>query len=150
MKKFRFSLDTVLEYKRQVLDALMSEHAALLSRVRAQQSVLSALGDQSAATDAAYREEQAAGMTIAEARKYEARLAALERQMQQETQTLRELEAQAEAKRAEVVTARQETASIEKLREKKLEEYKHDLQKSEEQLIDDLVGARGCGGGSTL
>ena len=36
MKKFRFSLETVLDYKQQVLDALQAEHGAILARVQAQ------------------------------------------------------------------------------------------------------------------
>ena len=31
MKKFRFSLETVLEYKNQALDALRAEHGAILA-----------------------------------------------------------------------------------------------------------------------
>ena len=34
MKKFKFSLETVLEYKQQVLDSLQAEHGAILARVR--------------------------------------------------------------------------------------------------------------------
>ena len=43
MKKFKFSLDSVLSYKQQVLDALQGEHAALLAQVRAQEEVLDAV-----------------------------------------------------------------------------------------------------------
>ena len=40
MKKFKFSLDSVLSYKQQVLDALKGEHAAILMRVREQEERL--------------------------------------------------------------------------------------------------------------
>jgi len=40
MKKFQFSLDTVLDYKQQVLTSLQSEHGAILLRVRQQEEVL--------------------------------------------------------------------------------------------------------------
>ena len=43
MKKFKFSLDTVLDYKQQVLDALRGEHAVILAQVRAQEEVLEAV-----------------------------------------------------------------------------------------------------------
>ena len=36
MKKFRFSLETVLDYKNQALDALRAEHGAILAQVRTQ------------------------------------------------------------------------------------------------------------------
>ena len=34
MKKFQYSLETVLTYKQQVLDNEKAEHAAILNRVR--------------------------------------------------------------------------------------------------------------------
>ena len=43
MKKFRFSLETVLDYKQQVLDALRIEHAAAQAKARAQEELLRSL-----------------------------------------------------------------------------------------------------------
>ena len=40
MKKFQFSLDSVLSFKQQVLDSLKSEHAEILAQVHAQEDVL--------------------------------------------------------------------------------------------------------------
>ena len=54
---------------------------------------------------------------------------------------LEKLKAQEEKKRAEVVEARKETSSIEKLREKKLAAYHKALEKSEEQFIEEFVSA---------
>ena len=39
MKKFKFSLEMVLNYKQQVLEALQGEHAAALSRLREQEQL---------------------------------------------------------------------------------------------------------------
>ena len=55
---------------------------------------------------------------------------------------LQKLQKQMESKRQELVSAKQDASSVEKLREKKLRAYRKDLEKSEEQFIDDLVGAR--------
>ena len=52
MKKFRFSLETVLDYKQQVLDALQAEHGAILARVQAQEQVLEDLEQQHRDLDA--------------------------------------------------------------------------------------------------
>ena len=43
MKKFRFSLETVLDYKQQVLSALQAEHGAILAQVRDQEQLLEEL-----------------------------------------------------------------------------------------------------------
>ena len=43
MKKFRFSLETVMEYKQQVLDSLQAEHGAILAKVRRQEELIEEL-----------------------------------------------------------------------------------------------------------
>ena len=63
----------------------------------------------------------------------------LERQIEEAHQLLQDLQKQEEAKRKEVVEAKKDTSSIEKLREKKLEVYNKAVQKSEENLIDEFV-----------
>ena len=105
MKKFRFSLETVLDYKQQALDAIRAEHGAILARVRAQEQVIESL----------------------------------EREIHAEYHKLARLRKLEEAKRAEVVEARKETATIEKLKEHKLEDYRKAEQKDEEQRIEEFV-----------
>ena len=43
MKKFRFSLETVLDYKQQVLESLQAEHGAILARIRQQEDHIAEL-----------------------------------------------------------------------------------------------------------
>ena len=40
MKKFNFTLGTVLSYKNQVLDSLKNEHAKILARINEQEKVI--------------------------------------------------------------------------------------------------------------
>ena len=141
MKKFHFSLDTVLGYKQQVLDNLRSEHAALLRQVTEQEAVVAGLVQQHRQLNADFREAEREGMTIARAKTYEMGLRVLEQQIQAATVRLRELEQAAEEKRRQVVAARQETASLEKLKDKKWEDYQKQVQKGEELLIEELVTA---------
>ena len=139
MKKFRFSLETVMEYKQQILDSLQTEHGAILAKVRRQEALIEEL-------EAAYRHlaqefnrRKLEGISILDAMKYEQYLRSSERQLEEAYQHLAELQKQEEAKRDEVVEAKKETASIEKLREKKLENYNKTVQKGEEALIDEFV-----------
>jgi len=95
-----------------------------------------------------YNERSAAGMILTDALFYQSRLRAMEREIQQEQQRLEELERKAEQKRLEVVAARQDTASIEKLREKKLAAYDKAVAKAEEQLVEELVSTTRITAGS--
>ena len=139
MKKFQFGLDTVLRYQQQVLEGLQNEHAALLLKVRQQEERLKQAEGRYSALNLEFRRAEREGVTIPEAMRYENGLRYLEGEIQRAEQLLRQYEAEAEAKRRQVVAARQSTASLEKLREKKLESYQKDAQKSEEQFIDELV-----------
>lgn len=139
MKKFRFSLETVLDYKQQVLDALQTEHGAIMARVRAQEEYLAGLERDYRDTDAEFTRRKLEGIPILDAMRYEQYLRAMERQIQKAVNKLDELRRQEEEKRAEVVAAKQDTSSIEKLKEKKLDSYNKAVQKSEEAMIDEFV-----------
>ena len=141
MKKFQFSLESVLSYKQQVLDALKGEHAEILAQVHAQEDVLEAVWQEYRACNAEFCQRKAEGMTIADAMFYENGLRVLERNIQRETDKLEELRRKEEKKRQEVVDAKIDTSSIEKLKEHKLEDYNKAVQKDEEKLIDEFVSS---------
>ncbi len=139
MKKFRFSLETVLDYKQQALDALRAEHGAILAQVRAREAVVAGLEDQYSQLDQEFTQRKLEGLTVLEAMQYEQYLRAMEQKIRTENHKLELLRRQEEEKRSKVVEARQETASIEKLKEKKLDSYRKAAQKDEELMIDEFV-----------
>lgn len=141
MKKFKFPLDTVLSYKQQTLDALRGEHAEILAQVRRQEEVLQQTEQSYSDFNEEFRARKASGLTIADAMIYENGLRVLEREIQRETNRLHALQQKEAAKRAEVVAAKQGAASIEMLRDKKLDAYHKAERKSEEAFIDELVSA---------
>ena len=139
MKKFQFSLDTVLRYKLQVLESLQNEYAVAAQRVREQEALLRQTEGRYRDLNQEFREAAAEGTTIADAMGYESGLRVLEKEIQAQEKRLRQLQDEAEEKRLKMVAARQETASLEKLRDHKLEDYQKMVQKQEEQFIDELV-----------
>ena len=141
MKKFKFSLDSVLSYKQQVLESLQGEHAVILAQVREQEGVLERTWQDYRDCDAEYRQRKAEGITITDAMVYQNGLRVLERDIQRESDRLEELKKQEEAKRKEVVDAKIDTSSIEKLKEKKLDLYNKEAAKNEEVLIDEFVSS---------
>ncbi len=141
MKRFKFSLDSVLSYKQQVLDALKGEHAAILAEVREQEERLEAVRQEYRDCNEEYRQRKAEGIAIMDAMFYQNGLRVLEADIQRESDKLEELRRKEEAKRQEVVDAKIDTSSIEKLKEKKLDLYNKAVQKSEEVLIDEFVSS---------
>ena len=139
MKKFRFSLETVLDYKQQALEALMAEHGAILAQVRDQEAVVEGLEQEHLQVDEEFSGRKLEGLSILDALNYEQYLRALEREIMEERRKLELLRRKEEAKRNQVVEVRKETATIEKLKEHKLEDYRKAEQKEEEQRIEEFV-----------
>lgn len=142
MKKFKFQLDTVLRYKGQVLDTRLTEHGQVLAQVNRQEEVLEQAQDNLWGYLEEYRQKQAEGMTVIEVMKYQMGIEVLERDVQREEEKLQRLRQLEEEKRARVVEAKQETSTLERLKEIKQGEYNSALAKEEEKMIDDLVSAR--------
>ena len=77
MKKFQFALDTVLNYKEQVLDGLKSEHARILAKVRDCERTIEELEREHAECAVNFRKNQAKGMKISEIHTFENYMEAL-------------------------------------------------------------------------
>ena len=135
MKKFRFSMETVLHYREQLLDTLRIEHAAAIARVREQEAVVAALQQRFDEVNEEYRDRKQQGMTIADAVGYDLILRVQEKEIEKARETLALRKSEEESKRH----AKTDKATIEKLKEKKWKLYQKSVQKSEEQFIDEFV-----------
>ncbi len=142
MKRFRFQLESVLDYKQQVLDELMVELGALQERVRRQEQVRDAARLRLTEYTAEYEEKKRGGLPIAEVLEYQSGQEYLIRQLEAEEKELAKRRAAAEAKRQEVVLARQDTLSLEKLKQLRRKEYDAALLKEEERTLDDMAATR--------
>ncbi|NCC66748.1 MAG: flagellar export protein FliJ [Clostridia bacterium] len=142
MKKFQFHLNTVLSYKQQILDSCMNEYGAAVEQSNRQAGILEEAHERFADFNNEYREKKKAGITAIEAIKCQNCIEVLGSQIKIETEKLKKFREFEEQKRLEVVEARKETASLEKLREIKKGEYDAAALKEEEKLIDDLIASR--------
>lgn len=139
MKKFSFPLHTVLNYKQQVLDNLRNEQAQIISDIFKAEKRIEDLQNQNRSCAQELREKQMKGMTIREMGTYANYLSNLHAREKLEKEALSRLEERKEEKRKEVVAAKTETSSIELLKEKKFAQYEYEVQRSEEQFIEEFV-----------
>ena len=121
---------------------MQNEHAQLVHRVRQAEQRLEELEEAYRNCNRELREAEAKGTTVSEVLKYQSALRYWEQQIHDARAHLVQCRQTAEAKRAELVAARQETASLEKVRERKHEEYRYQIQKSEELFIEELVASQ--------
>ena len=142
MKRFQFQLEPVLNYKQQSLDSLLIELGTLQAQVRAQEKIREEADVRLSEYEAEYAEKKEEGLTIVEAMECQSCQEVLSRRARQEKEKLLRLQKKAESKRREVVEARKETRSLEKLREVRLSEYDKAAAKAEEKNLDDLTAAR--------
>lgn len=142
MKRFQFKLGTVLEYKQQILDARMVEHGAARAKVAKQEEVCNAALRQLQEYDAEYTRRKAEGLTILEAMEFQNCLEALQAALKRENDKLEDLRRKENDARARVVGARQETFSLEKLRDIQKKAYNTAAAKAEEVALEDLTAAR--------
>ncbi|MBE5982609.1 MAG: flagellar export protein FliJ [Paenibacillaceae bacterium] len=139
MKKFNFPLNTVLNYKDQVLENLKTEHAQILADIAQQERRIEELMEKSQSAAIRYREDTQCGVTVNIMREYERYITFIQQRIVAEQGILLKLKKKEEQKRAEVIEAKKEKASIDKLKEKKLDQYNKEVLKSEELFIEEFV-----------
>ncbi len=139
MKKFSFQLESVMNFKNQRLDSKKAEHARIIAMVNEQNEKINILLEKFRGVNQEFNEKKMAGITIIDAMEYSGFLYKLELEIQQAKRYLEELKHKEEQKRAEVVEVKIETSTLEKLKEKKLEIYNKEVQKSEELYIEEFV-----------
>ncbi len=142
MKKFRFPLDTVLAYKRNILETLQIEHGRILAEIRRQMDLIEQMQRDYELFSAEFRTRSAEGLGIRDAQNYQLELRARERDIEKEEMRLLALRKQEEAKREEIVEVKTDTSAIEKLREKKLASYNAAVAKAEEIAVEEFVSSR--------
>lgn len=139
MKKFYFALDTVLNYKEQVLENLQGEHARIIAERMECERGIEALEQEQQDWIEELERKKLQGLSIIDMQTYDRFLTSLRKKIERERERLAEILIREERKREEVVEARKETASITKLKEKKRVQYDKEVQKADEQFIDEFV-----------
>ncbi len=142
MKRFKFQLEPVLDYKMQVLDAQMVELGAIQAQVRAQENARDAAYQRLADHNAEYIQKSSEGISAADALGYQMSLQVLEQRAEEEDARLKRLRAVEEAKRSEVIETRKDTHSLERLKDIRRSEYDQAAAKAEEKNLDDLTAAK--------
>lgn len=139
MKKFSFPLNSVLRYKDQILNSLKNEYGIIVMEVSKQQEKIRNLNLRYKEMNEEFNSKKVCGIAVHEIHCYESYLRSLEKEIEKELFALQDLKKAEEEKQKEVINAKVESASIVKLKDKKLEAYKKEVQKNEELFIEEFV-----------
>lgn len=139
MKKFVFSLEKVLNYKAQIEDSLRNEHATALRDIRIKEDEIENLEQSRQSYMGEYNQSRDGICDPNSLSAYNMYFLRIENKIQEETMKLTALqEIEAEC-REKVLEAKKERASLEMLKEKKINEYRAAEQKAEELMIEEFV-----------
>jgi flagellar export protein fliJ len=139
LKKFKYSLETVYQFKLQVLDKVKEEYAIKQQEVLNQQSLINRLQEELFHYEEEFERVKQGGASIETIMMYVNGIERMEKRIGKEKDELIRRTVIAEEKKREVIKANVDTNAFEKLKEKKLEEYRIQGQKAEEQFIEEFV-----------
>ena len=139
MKRFKYRLDTVLDYKIQVLDNLKSEHAVIMQSVNKKEEQITGITRELIGYEAGFDELKETGATIENFRLFDLCIGRMEEMIDTEKEHLKVLQKQEDAKKKEVIEAKVDTSRYEKLKDKKYIEYQKAVAKAEEAFIEEFV-----------
>ena len=138
MKRFEYRLDTVLDYKTQVLDNLKTEHAVILQKVNRKQEEIQGLNRRLAGYEDDFNKAKEQGVSIGDCRLYNMCIGRMEEIIHEEKGKLKVLKKQEDEKKQEVITAKVDTSKFEKLKEKKQNEYQKAVLKADETFVEEF------------
>ncbi len=142
MKKFKFTLGRMLDYKDQLLDEEKNKLALLRKKKQEIDDHIESLLRELDKIAVTMRQEQERGITAFQLLSYESQRTNIRRQIEQlkKEQALAKLEVKRQVQ--VVVQATQEVSKLDKLQDKQLEEYRKMVMKAEELEIEEFVSSR--------
>lgn len=140
MKKFVFSLEKVLSFKRQTLDIKKNELALLQMKLMDLEKEIDALNDQFTVTNRRMVEELQKGLNTSDMLIYKTYFNTLNQKILKLIDQKKQLLDIIAQKKTDIIAVNSEISGLEKLRDKQLTEYIKQVQKNEELAMDEYVG----------
>lgn len=139
MAKFKFSLKSVEKYRNIALDEAKGKYAKAVADVNAQNELIAKVVEELTEVNGELNQRNSEGITILEYQGYKRYIKILENKIQEEEEKLYSLQKVEQGRRREMVIAKTDVMSIEKLREKSYDEFTKEETKKEELAIDEFV-----------
>lgn len=139
MKQFKYSLETVLDYKTQVLDNLKTEHAVIVRCVDQKKDEINRLRESLNGFQNGFDRTKSQGAPIESYWLYDKCIVGMEKKIDEQKEQLLILRKKEEKKKNEVVVAKIDTSRFEKLKGRRMQEYRKAEMKEEEAFTEEFV-----------
>lgn len=133
-----FPLQVVLEYRDRLVDALEIEMSCLLRARQLAQDLLDALNEKLASLFNELRSSQTGDLDLVKIGQIRANIDYIDEYISRQEEEITKLDQQIEAKREELIKARQDEEMLEVLKEKATEAYEEDQKIKESRAQDDI------------
>lgn len=141
MKKFKFSLEKILQLKQQMLKNLKNDLSTLQMQLREKEKDIEILKIKFIESNEVYNTKSSKSIMPYEIKFYKDYMNTILNNMKKEEEEKELILKKIEAKKQEIINLNIEISSIEKLKEKKLAKYNYQVQKMEEILIEEFVSS---------
>ncbi len=139
MKRFEFSLNKLMGYKKQVLDREKNDLAHLRRQQQQMLDEKSELEARLTSSNNEFCQKSGVGMTVLQITMFKSYHQSLSQQIKELEASIEKMEEKVQKQLGVVIEATKEVSSLEKLEEKQLEEYNFMVAKQEEQFISEYV-----------
>ena len=139
MKRFEFSLNKLMGYKKQVLDREKNDLAHLRRQQQQMLDEKSELEARLTYSNNEFCQKSGVGMTVLQITMFKSYHQSLSQQIKELEASIEKMEEKVQKQLGVVIEATKEVSSLEKLDEKQLEEYNFMVAKQEEQFISEYV-----------
>jgi flagellar FliJ protein len=135
MKKFKFALDNILKYRQSVEDQEKELLARAMQKVQMEENLARKLDSEK---HLHLRSFETSTLNIEKIRQQESYLISLDERIKKQQKKLEQAIRSSESIRARVVTATSNRKILESLRDKQLTEYRLELARAEQNMLDEV------------
>lgn len=139
MKKFMFSLEKVLNFKKQILDVKKNELAILQMQMRELEQKIADLNNEFAANNQKMVLEMQKGLTPKDIEIYKVYFNSVNQNLKKLANEKVQLQNTIELKKQEIIGLNSEISGFERLKEKQLDLYFKAVRKADELAIEEFV-----------
>lgn len=139
MRKFAFSLESVLDLKRRREEALLEELAKRVRSANAAEEALKELREQRRRAQAEWRKLLRGRIEVEKVRSAQDYVAWLDGRIERQRTVVQRLQDEVRLCRQQVVAASQERKALERLRERQWEAHQREYRREEQAFLDELA-----------
>ncbi len=140
MTKFSFRLQAVLKLKSQLEEKAKGEFAMAMLKLQAERRKLQQIQQEQSGCMEELRQHEETGITVGRLKEFNAYIMLLRDHITEQKIAVNEARENADKHREKLIKAVQEREILEKLRERKYEEFLQSVRKDEQKHLDEVAG----------